>query len=192
MPRDYKHVRRPKPSARKQAPGWVWLSAGLVIGLFIAFLVYLREHVPDERPSSLGTRTPQSGQVPAAHKTKPAQDVTSQARPVPPRPRFEFYTILPEREIRVPEHELAPRARRSPDNYVLQVGSFRKRDEAERLKASLALIGLEADIQSVSINEGDTWYRVRLGPYRDLPSLNEARARLREHRMEPMVLKNRG
>ena len=74
---------------------------------------------------------------------------------------------------------------------MLQVGSFRKLAEADRLKASLALIGLQADIQTVAINGGDRWHRVRLGPYASVQMLNETRAQLRAHRMEAIILKDK-
>jgi len=134
-----------------------------------------------------------------------------------PKPHFEFYTILPDMEVQVPDQELdaaasretkkassaaesagptkggqkaqAGTANEAGSTYVLQVGSFRHMQEADRLKASLALIGLQAGIQSVSGGNDDTWYRVRLGPYSDLKKLNAARDRLRENGMEAMVLK---
>jgi cell division protein FtsN len=72
---------------------------------------------------------------------------------------------------------------------VLQVGSFRDLSEADRQKATLALIGLEADIQTVSIDGEETWHRVRLGPYQSLDALNEARGRLYENHIDTIVYK---
>jgi cell division protein FtsN len=75
---------------------------------------------------------------------------------------------------------------------MLQVGSFQRAGDAERLKASLALIGLQASVQRVTIDGEQTWHRVRLGPYTDPARLDAARARLREHDYQAMVLRIRG
>lgn len=194
MARDYKNARR-TPSANKGAPGWVWFSVGLTMGLFVAVLVFLYGYVP--QPSTTTAHRSADGNTTArTEKAAKAAASSNEVRSVS-TPRFDFYTILPEREVRVPEHELAPPRRRStasaasPGRYMLQVGSFRKLAEADRLKASLALIGLQADIQTVAINGGDRWHRVRLGPYASVQMLNETRAQLRAHRMEAIILKDK-
>ena len=74
----------------------------------------------------------------------------------------------------------------------MQVASFKTLEDADRLKASLALVGLVASIQTVSVNGEVTYFRVRVGPYTDVGRLNEARTRLREQNFEPLVLKVRG
>ena len=84
----------------------------------------------------------------------------------------------------VPEQELASRSQnpQSQDEkieYILQAGSFRQHGQADQLKAQLALKGIQANIQTVNINN-DTWHRVRIGPIRNLSKLNQTRKRLRE------------
>ena len=122
------------------------------------------------------------------------------SEPEAPQTRFEFYTLLPEMEVAVPEQELRSKPTveaqtvepsEAGDTYLLQVGSFRLREEAERLKASLALLGLEANLQTVSVNGEETWHRVRVGPYRNVKALNEARQQLRDNQYDAMVLKIR-
>ena len=76
--------------------------------------------------------------------------------------------------------------------YVLQVGSFRNEAEAERRRASLALLGLEARVQTIAIDGEATWHRVQVGPYEEVGALNDARVRLRENGIETMALKVRG
>ena len=63
--------------------------------------------------------------------------------------------------------------------YVLQVGSFRSLDDADGMRARLALLGLEAVVQTVAIDGETAWHRVRVGPYTELRALNRARIRLR-------------
>ena len=75
--------------------------------------------------------------------------------------------------------------------YVLQVGSFRNESEAERSRAQLALLGLEARVQTIVIDGEATWHRVQVGPYDELGELNDVRVRLRENDIETMALKVR-
>ena len=75
--------------------------------------------------------------------------------------------------------------------YVLQVGSFRNESEAERRRARLALLGLEARVQTIAIDGEATWHRVQVGPYDQIGALNDARVRLRENDIEAMALKVR-
>ena len=117
------------------------------------------------------------------------------------KPKFEFYNMLPEMEVVVPDSELKPAPKRevkekaektADTQYLLQVGSFKKAEQADRLRASLALIGLEASVQTVAVDGAPSWHRVRLGPFKSLATLDGARARLRENEIEAIVLKIAG
>lgn len=181
MPRDYKNRRR---QTKKGAPGWAWLLVGLMIGLFVAFLVYLKDLPGVAEPVSVKPPPQKSAPPPPAKAASEA-----------PKPRFEFYTILPEMEVPIQEEAL-PRRTTKPTKtpqekgtYLLQVASFRSHQEADRLKASLALLGMEADIQTVSIDGKVTWHRVRMGPFSSFSRANEVRQRLRTHDLDAMVLK---
>lgn len=81
-----------------------------------------------------------------------------------------------------------PAAVQSPGWYVLQIGSFTRKEAAESLKARLALVGMNARIHTVRINR-ETWYRVRIGPTDDLEQLNVDRARLQEHRFGSQLVR---
>ena len=74
---------------------------------------------------------------------------------------------------------------------MLQVGSFRSSREAERRRASLALLGLEARVQEIAVDGEAIWHRVQVGPYDELNALNNARVRLRENDIEAIALKVR-
>jgi cell division protein FtsN len=106
-----------------------------------------------------------------------------------------FYEMLPNFEVVVPEREAAvrPDAPTAPvveraGSYVLQVGSYRKFEEADRVRAQLALQGIESKVQRVSV-DNDTWHRVRVGPVTDLRELNRVRDRLREAEMDVLVIR---
>ncbi len=75
-------------------------------------------------------------------------------------------------------------------SYLLQAGAFRSSSEAESMKARLALIGFEARVLDAQVN-GQTLYRVRVGPYAQLDSMNRARARLAENGIEASVVRQR-
>jgi cell division protein FtsN len=185
----------------------MWLVAGLSIGLFVAFLFYLQQRpttppavaapTPTTEPTTAPAQASQPLRVPAANKD--TRDVrkteTAKAPPPPAKPRFDFYTILPEMEVPVPEQEITGKPLEgvpqveAPGTYLLQSGSFRSRAQADQLKAKLALLGLQSDIQTVTINNTETWHRVRVGPYTDLNELNTARARLKENQLEAILLR---
>ena len=180
--KDYKNAGRNKK--QKTAPGWVWMLGGLTIGLLVALLVYL-----NEQPSIYDTASSKKSQ-PKPVKKKSAKTERKGLR-------YEFYTLLPESEVVIPDRELAERSRQESANrinaseYVLQTGSFRRREEAEGLRAKLALLGIEASIQTVNVNN-DTWHRVRAGSFKSLRDINETRNRLRENNINAILVKLKG
>nr|VFJ59949.1 MAG: Sporulation related domain-containing protein [Candidatus Kentron sp. DK] len=206
MAHDYKHAAKTASSANTSPPsGWLWFLAGLSIGLFIAVLAYLSAQYSAKdagkrigQPPRPEIVCPENTREPpkAAKPDKPANTAGSD------KTEFEFYTILPEREIRVSEYELRAQERTSEKaktpvsgsmvgNYVLQVGSFRHIEDADQLKAALVLNGFDVEIQTVSTGNNDTWYRVRLGPYRNLDAVHEVRAELQKSGFSPLVLKEK-
>ncbi len=183
MPRDYKH-RSPKPAAPKPPPRRdLWFAVGLFTGITLAVAWSYRIELWDH----------------AFHSVSSPQKKSATKKPIikqpasPKRPRFEFYTLLPEMEVVVQEQAVTPRVkvdkRADKGRYVIQAGSFRKQAEADGLKAKLALVGLEAEIQTVAIDGHAKWHRVRLGPYQGLTAVDAARSRLKEHKIAGIVLK---
>ena len=192
VPRDYKH-RRKSSSKSKPARSWLWFVAGLLIGVAGTLLAEFQEYFSAEgvvqavRDAASSDRPEESTEGKEQKREKKAK-----------RPRFEFYTMLPEMEVLVPEHELvgahtaaSQQAGNDDVTYVLQAGSFRKLAQADRLKAELALIGMPVKIQTVSIEGGTKWHRVRVGPFINLQALNEARSELQSNGLKVMVLKVR-
>lgn len=182
------------------SPGYIWLLAGLAIGLFIAFLVYL-----GKQPAEKSTFTQEVAKELEKHKSKKPDakktdaPTTASANEKPARePRFDFYTILPESETFVPEP-----ATRKPDGktlnknsgtattggtqYLLQAGSFRNHADADNLKASLALLGVTSSIQSVTVNN-ESWHRVRIGPFSDDKKLRDTLATLKSNNIHAMTM----
>ena len=193
MTKDYKHRLQQRQKQQRSVPGWFWLLTGLLLGLFVAILLYIKQ---DGDPSTHERASGAQTTTQPGHGKETVQKLSLPA----PKPRFDFYTILPEVEVVVPEEELqekpsqaAPQAAQSgPSNtYVLQVGSFRKAQDADGLRAKLILQGFDAHIERVNIRNQD-WYRVRLGPFNDLRRLNEVRARLKEQRTEALLIRLKG
>lgn len=114
------------------------------------------------------------------------------------KPRFEFYKVLtdkPDAEVAAPTDrsriitkplvDSKPLVGGKPvaagEPHFLQAGSFSSPNDAEKLKARLALLGLESGIQVATIPDRGVWYRVRLGPYKDADELNRIRASLKQN-----------
>jgi cell division protein FtsN len=157
---------------------------GLGLGLVVALGVYLRGSNPPQPRSRTAVEAPVPADEPA----------TQTAADEPAPPRFDFYDILPQFEVVVPEVETAAgrgvpaRTVQEPGRYILQAGSFTSLRDADRLQASLALLGVESRIQRVTIDDA-VFHRVRIGPITDLDELNRVRSRLREARIEPLLMK---
>lgn len=192
MPRDYA---KSQHNEHKPIPGWLWMLAGLAIGLFIALLVYIKDNTSGklaitETVSKVFQKQTDTREVKKNQVNKPPEPASST------KPKFDFYTILPELEVAIPEQELLNTTNSSKNNkinqqYILQAGSFKKFKEADKLKARLALEGIEAAIQKVKINDTDTWHRVRIGPLMTVKSLNQTRLRLRNLGIASIVVKNK-
>lgn len=174
-------ARRRKRSSTKSSsiiPAWIWLTLGILIGLGIAMLTRIDgRHIK----SSQSTYTDQT------QNTKSETDSTKR--------KFDFYTLLPELEIVIPQEETKPLNKKSSTSqssdytggYLLQAGSFQQHNEADSLKARLALLGVEAKIQSVKVNNTN-WHRVQIGPTKDRAMLEDLRKRLRTHHIDTMLM----
>ena len=182
-------------STKKPLPGYVWLLAGLAIGLFISFLVYLKKQ-PAEQVSFKDAVV---NELQKAKQGNTTETTKKDTKPQGKEPRFDFYTILPELEVFIPEPDIK---RNEPVNsgtntlsststsgtqYLLQAGSFRNQEDAERLKANLALLGVQSSIQSVSLNN-DSWHRVRIGPYSSSQKVHETLAILKQNNIHAMTM----
>lgn len=196
MARDYKNT--PKSRDKKKAQpvsGWAWLLTGLAIGLFVALLVYLKDRMPETTVFSTPAPVTDKGRPAEPRAEKKAEEKTESAQ----RPRFDFYNLLPEMEVQVPDQEVAVEREREPAEqvtYYLQVASFRRFEEADKLRAQLAFLNLESHIQRVSVTgsnqQGQIWHRVRVGPFSSARAVDKVRSRLREQSMEPIILKIKG
>ncbi len=177
---------RRRSSGSRRGRRRVWLTLGLGVG--IGVLIVLLWQFVDRRWHS---REGVASLFSTPSKTAPARKAEETRKPAEPpkssKARYDFYTILPETETLLPERgvrtaERAAKAERTEPgvSYVLQAGSFNNFKDADELKARLALAGLVAQIQRVSIEGRGDYYRVRLGPYEKLDKLDATEQRLKQ------------
>ncbi|HWS77426.1 MAG TPA: SPOR domain-containing protein [Thermomonas sp.] len=81
-----------------------------------------------------------------------------------------------------------PAAASSDARYILQAGAFGGSGDAEAVKAKIAMLGLNARVESAQIG-GKTVYRVRMGPYGSASELAEAKSKLASGGLPAMAVK---
>lgn len=197
-------TRRSKNQARRHGgqplPGWIWLLMGLLLGAVAFGFLFFREKW--QPPSNLPQPNP-NAQAPI---TAEGDEPVVPEIPEKTKPKYDFYTLLPEKEVVIPDAELAAQARAeasstktdashdasfdhpveasspTPDTarYLIQAGAFKNQNEAETLKAQIALTGEVARVETAEIN-GNTIYRVRMGPYANASGLAAAKQALAGH-----------
>lgn len=175
--------RRPKPAApaRAQQGGLSvkWILSLAAVGGFIGFIVYLNS-LPGSQPS-------QPAQSPAPQtESSPAATAKAQEK----KPGFRFYEMLPESEVVPPKvEEYTPGPTKQDFNYLVQSGSFRKKDDAERQRAQIAFQGLRANVQRIDLDSGSVWYRVNVGPFSSRSQMNSAIDKLVSINIQPLIRK---
>ena len=216
-------------------PAWAGILLGILIGALVVVVLMRHSLVPmapkGPQPNPEATAQPGSdeGLAPAGGTTAPK------------KPQYDFYSVLSEKEVRIPDSEISaqakaeqqqqlaaqqkqqaatqappappanapaavtqnitaapasavaapPAAAGTPSGYLLQVGAFPSASDAETLKAKLALQGFVANVQSVNVG-GQTYHRVRLGPFHSATDLEAARQRLSAAGMSSIALKAGG
>ncbi len=178
--------RRWRPQWHKR--GWLLLLIGIGIGVVGVMLTQMLAHRADGRSglANLLASLRRPAPAPAAKAPAPAK---------PPKPTFDFYTILPETETVLPPERRAAKGQPSKSKpeagvtYILQAGSFASYDEADQLKAKLALAGMVAQIQKITIEGKGTYHRVRLGPYPSIDQLDSAAQQLQKLGIRAIRLK---
>lgn len=189
MPRDYKNIKKSAPKKASRFNGALTFLSGLSVGLLVAVLVFF---YGNELADSLALQRPVSKQV-NKHEATDSKADEKKARSIP-EPTFEFYNILPNREVDVSAWVTKTpvvgnnKAPEEEGNYILQVGSFKQNKAADQVKARLALLGFQAYIESGVIN-GEGTFRVRIGPYKNLSKLREARERLLANDLDFMQMR---
>lgn len=215
-------------------PGWGYAVIGVVIGA-ILMAVMMRGSLLTSMNKPSGPQA--NPQATAEHGSEPGVVEPAAGDSAPKKPQFDFYSVLSEKEVRIPDAVISAQARAeqqqkqqaaqlqaqqqaaqhaataAPANapaavsenvvaapatavpqpatgsgYLLQVGAFPNSADAETLKAKLAMQGFVANVQSVSIG-GQTYNRVRLGPFHSATELESTKQRLAGAGISAIALK---
>lgn len=178
-----------KPVARRGGSTFIGILIGLVLGLFIALAVawYINK-LPNpfkgvSQPPRVETPPPAAPQ-PKVATPAPSDKPKVSVEDVPTKPK----DSTPTADNAASEPKSTPAAKEA---FFLQTGSFQNAPEADTLKARLALLGLEATIQTRNLQDKGTWHRVRVGPYTDVEELNRVRDVLKQNNIDVALVKVR-
>ena len=170
--------RKPAPGTRgkQSSPPWVWFFTGLLCGVFLSALSWLALQQPDV--------------IALAQSNVPAVAVDP-ADPESTGPRFDFYTLLPKQRVDVeldPASIAQARASQKNDQFLLQAGSFKQADDADRRRAELLLLGLDAHVEDTTGDNG-RWHRVYIGPFESRSRLARARSLTAQQGIDTLLLR---
>lgn len=149
----------------------------------------------DEQVQSSAVDTRATASVPSREIPSPISASAAKSPQANTDQRFDFYKILPGNgETLTPRNEpplTKPElsAERPVERIYLQLGAFQHQDEADNVKAKLALIGFEAKIQSVTLPEKGIVHRVRIGPFDNEEKANKLYAQLKAEGMNVLVVR---
>ena len=207
-------------SDKRPWPAWIWLGIGVLLGLTLSALVLVKDWAPMLRKKNLPQPNPEAT---APRESEQAVADEAAHKPPPPKKTFDFYSVLPEMEVVIPDAELsakaraeqqrqqaalaqaqagaaqnpgtAPTAPSTPTNaadagarYVLLAGSYAEAKAADEAKAKLAMLGIVAKVQSITIN-GKTWNRVMVGPYPNASETETAKKTLADNGVKAIPMK---
>jgi len=198
-----------RPNERQAWPAWVWLGLGVLLGLMLSALVLIKDWAPMLRKKNL-PQPNADATAPKEYDQAVADEVAK--KPAPPKKTFDFYSVLPEMEVVIPDAELSAKARAEQQRqqvaaaqaqaansapppaaepggrYVLLAGSYADAKAAEEAKAKLALLGVVAKVQSITIN-GKVWNRVMIGPYANASDTEAAKKTLADNGVKAIPMK---
>lgn len=169
-------------ASKQKTPSLRWLIPVALLSGFAGFLVYLDSLEPATTTDQADTQLP----------SEPAPESEPESKSSDKKPDFQFYEMLPDSEVATPDIEAyQPEQSESERNleYILQAGSFRSQEDAERQRAQVGFQGLRARITEVSVDDGGVWYRVMVGPFDSRSGMNEAMDRLVEINIQPLIRK---
>lgn len=214
---DYKSpaLHKKKRTVRHQGLVVALLAAVTLVGSLYGY-VNKEKLLGDTKPAA----APPQPEAPKPAAAKPAPTTLPEA----PKPKYDFYKVLPERQVVVPkgeitEHVPVPKTAPPPPDaktaakptkpeqgpavakakpepmpaakrrYVLQAGSYNNAAQADKLKASLAMLGVQARVEVVSAGGDRKLHRVRIGPFNDAKQAETMRKRLQSNNIQAVTIK---
>lgn len=187
-------------------------AATVAVVVLSALVILTLPPASDRSEPEVELRAPSSGapalerkQRPAAGTAAPqssAQDLAQPAAPTAPATASESNDAMPEAAGTIEKAESRARKKQQPvpleevtglaspapaAGYYLWAGTFRERAQAQRLKTQVNGLGMDCDIEKLRVGAADILYRVRVGPYRDLAGLKNARDKLAASGIEATI-----
>jgi cell division protein FtsN len=191
MTKDYK---RPVEKSGRNKNGTGSLLIGILIGLLLGLGIALAvAWYINKLPTPFLNRSgpPAKSAAPGSAKTDDRSGKAPDGKP-----RFDFYKILPGTEEPVTEQQFSeaqqkPSTAQTREAFFLQAGAFQNAPDADNMKARLALLGVEAEVQTTTLPDKGLWHRVRAGPYTAIEELNRTRDILKQNDIETTLIKVR-
>ncbi|NOS96816.1 MAG: SPOR domain-containing protein [Methylotenera sp.] len=195
MSRDYKPSPERTKKTGKGSPFFAGFLVGVLLGVGASLAVVMYINGIDSPFTSLEKPAkPISEKIAETAKTAKTQAETNnnQEDNVDDKTRFDFYTILPGTERKVTPEEI--KIKEEPQaitlsSYFLQVGAFATEEDADNMKAKLALLGFEAQVQTATIPNKGILHRVRVGPLDNLDQINKSKAELSSNGFKADLIK---
>ena len=195
MSRDYKTHTNSSVFAKSKSTLLLGVLIGYALGLLSAIGTWMYINQAPSPFISQDRATDGAAMKSATIQTEKAAQIpvmeAKSANASDAKPRFEFYDILPGVEEPVPEQQIKQAAQQplSKDKYFLQAGSFQNTDDADNLKAKLAMLGVEASVQAANLPEKGIWHRVRVGPFFNLADIDRVRTSLQQRGVQSSLIK---
>ncbi len=158
-------------------PAWVWLLTGFAAGIALSALLIFRDYSKEKALANVPKPVPAASITEMARGDAPG---TPDQPPAADKPKYDFYTALAEREVIIPDTEIREQTAKpevqadAKVRYFLQLASFPQAEDADALKARLALSGVQVQVSQVTVN-GKLWHRVRRGPFAAIAAADTAK-----------------
>lgn len=196
---------RSRQQTQRGSMPWGPMLLSFVVGAFVMFLIHLKDNVPADNVAE--TTQQQQPKRAGIQPTFDFYTLLPESEEVVVTPRSGQQTIVtspPEQQLPIVEELAEPTAPASTpqpttqtavpqtppqDSFIVQVGSFRKLSDADGFRANLALLGFESKVQTVTIDDKDTWHRVQVGPVFGREQADNLQRRLRENNIDSLLLR---
>jgi hypothetical protein len=170
----------------RRVPRIIWLITPTITVLFVLFIIYISKLPVDTKIDTVKSdaQTILNGGIDSAKKT-----IIKKMD----KPNYTFYKLLEEQDVEINERKAyrsTPKGEQTNFQSVLQVASFRSKEDADELRADLILSTLHSYVKVSSLNN-NTWYRVYVGPFTNRSKLNKAQDILASRNLDSIVIKQR-
>ncbi len=127
-------------------------------------------------------------------EAKPTTSIKKPEESIPPKPKFDFYTLLPKMKMSSTVEE-SPAVQKAPtktgtEYFILRIASLQNPNAADELIGRLNLLGVDTQTQLIQKN-GRTWIRIMSKPFNSFQAAESAQERLHQHHIESLLVKTK-